>query len=484
MFSKIKLKHIHIALIIFGSIFLLLPLFHNLLWFDEAYSVSLASHSFKDIWVIGGHDVHPVLYYFFLHLIYLIAGSNSIICYRIFSWLCYVILGILGMTHIRKDFGEKTGIIFTFLVYFLPIASLYTSEIRMYSFGLLIASLMLIYAYRVYKNDGGKSIYKFALFSLMLAYTHYYGLMLAGVCNIALFIYLIRSKRYDMLKKFIILAVTQIILYIPWIPYFITQLTSVGGGFWITIAFPRTLYEVVGAQFQTNIESWITFIIALLLYLYTIYLLIKNKEIRTISLVSAFIYLIIVLVTLLISLIASPILYARYLIIISGLIIFYLSYTLSTGNKYIVVPILILIFLLGTQNMNANINNAYDEHNYDHITYLYENLGDDDIILYDDMSGSAITTLLGQYKDNKSYFYNKDHWGIDIAYKAFEPHMYVLNDLEFIEQYKGRIWIIESDKTELKDTLKELYNVEEISTKDFYQKYKELPYKIELIEKN
>ena len=483
MLKSIKTKHIHIGIIIVGSIFLLLPIFHQLLWFDEAYSVGLASHSFKDIWVIGGHDVHPILYYFILHIINLIFGNNSIVFYRIFSWLCYVILGILGITHIKKDYGEKTGLIFSFLVYFLPISSLYTSEIRMYSFGLLIASLMLIYANRVYKNIDKNSVYKFALFSLLLAYTHYYGLMLAGVVNIWLFVYLIKSKRYDMLKKFIIVAIIQVILYIPWIPYFITQLTSVGGGFWITIAFPRTLYEVIGAQYQTNMDALITFILSTLLYLYTAYLIFKNKDIRNTSLIAVAIYLIIVFVTLLISLVASPILYARYLIIISGLVIFYLSYTLSKGNKCIVAVIMSVLVILSALNMNTNIESAYDSHNYDHINYLRENISDNDIILYDDMSGSAVTMLLSNYKNNESYFYNKDNWGIDIAYQAFLPYMHVSNDLDFINQYKGRIWIIESEKTELKDKLIELYKVKEISTEDFYQRYKSLPYKIELVEK-
>ena len=62
------IKYLHIAIIIIGSIFVLFPCFHTTLWFDESYSVAIASHPINEIWTIGSHDVHPVLYYIMLHI--------------------------------------------------------------------------------------------------------------------------------------------------------------------------------------------------------------------------------------------------------------------------------------------------------------------------------------------------------------------------------------------------------------------------------
>ena len=95
----------------------MIPVFHNNLWFDESYSVAIANHSYQEIWTIGGNDVHPVLYYFILHTLNLIFGSN-IIVYRLFSVLCLFILGLLGYTHIRKDFGDKVGILFSLFTFY------------------------------------------------------------------------------------------------------------------------------------------------------------------------------------------------------------------------------------------------------------------------------------------------------------------------------------------------------------------------------
>ena len=115
--KKTKLSKWHIAIIIIGIIFNGIGIIHSNLWFDEAYSVGMASHNFGEIWNIGGHDVHPVLYYWILSIINVISGG-SVIAYRIFSLICIALLSILGYTHIRKDFGEKTGFIFSFFALF------------------------------------------------------------------------------------------------------------------------------------------------------------------------------------------------------------------------------------------------------------------------------------------------------------------------------------------------------------------------------
>ena len=83
--KKIKLKYIHILIIILGIIWTAMPAFHTNLWFDESYSVAISNnHTFQEIWSIGGHDVHPVFYYWMLRVVSLIFGNN-ILCYRLLS---------------------------------------------------------------------------------------------------------------------------------------------------------------------------------------------------------------------------------------------------------------------------------------------------------------------------------------------------------------------------------------------------------------
>ena len=280
-----KLKNIHIAIIILGIIFNSISIFHPNLWFDEAYSVGIANKSFIDIWKIGGNDVHPILYYWILHIIYLITNglgatmNGTIIAYRIFSAMCISILGILGFTHIRKDFGEKVGALFSFFSFFMPVICIYAAEVRMYSLAIVLVTVLAIYAYRLFKGDTNiKNWIIFGLTSLACIYVHYYGLMAAGIINCVLLFYFIKNKKTKSMIKILVSGVIQLIAYIPWIMNFLKQLKNVSKGFWIGFEFPKTLFQLLGTQFSGNLEEIIGFIVIVVLYIYLFYRVHATKK--------------------------------------------------------------------------------------------------------------------------------------------------------------------------------------------------------------
>lgn len=445
--KKDKILILNIIIIILGTIFISLGAFHTNIWFDESYSVAISNHSFSEIWNIGGNDVHPVFYYMMLKIVSLIFGNN-ILVFRLFSIVPIVILSILGITHIRKEYGERTGIIFSFLTLFLPIIAAYSSEIRMYTWVMLFVTITAIYANRIYKNELSiKNWLIFALFSLLSAYTHYYGLMFAGIINVILFIYLLKNRKGKNkdLKIFIIQAIVECLLYVPWLYYFIKQLTSVGGGYWIKLEFPDTLYNVLGIQYMGSLSNIFGFCFAICLYIYLGFVIYRCKKER-ISVKNArnslLLYVLIVFIAFLISL-KSPILYPRYLMTITGLLIFFIADIMAKEkSKYITIEICIIIFVTSLiSNINI-INNNYDNTNMKQIEYLEENIKDDDIIVYSNIGNGSVFAVY--FKDNKQYFYNGDHWNVEEAYKAYGPQMETVEDLDFLKDYKGRIWIIDS----------------------------------------
>lgn len=242
-----KENRFHIAIIILGAILLFLPAFHKNIWFDESYSVGLMNHSFTEIWTIGSHDVHPILYYWMLKIVNLI-GGNNLIAYRIFSVIGIVLLGILGYSHIRKDFGKTTGILFTFFAMFLPVMLNYALEIRMYSWTVVLVTLMAIYLNRFIRQKDFKNLVLFGIFSLASCYMHYYALLAAGIMNLGLIIYVIRKRENfekGIFLKFILVEAMQVILYLPWLICFVKQALRVGKGFWITIEFPQILIDIL-----------------------------------------------------------------------------------------------------------------------------------------------------------------------------------------------------------------------------------------------
>lgn len=507
--NKKTLTKIHIVVIILGIFFIMLSALHSNIWFDESYSVALAKHNFIDIWNITGNDVHPALYYWMLHIVYLIFG-NSIVAYRLFSVLAIAILGIIGYTHIRKDFGEKTGIVFSFLTFFLPIMSTYSQEIRMYSWACLLVSITAIYGYRIYKainnkkeiKDKIKNIVIFGIFSILSSNIHYYALAAVGLINLIVGIYIIvRQVKYKDAKSdliiFIILALIQIALYIPWIPYLIKQVTHVGGGFWIEnkFTFTSTSVEVLGFQFRRqldtdfafNAQTIISIIACILIYVYVgfrIYKMKKENEDIKPGIISILIYIGVILAILIISLIASPILYSRYLLVITGLFIFGLAYFIaSEENKIVSAFICGLILIIGIYSNINNILINYDVSNMKQIEYIKEDIQAGDIIVYSNIgNGGVISAFFPEYEQ---YFYNKQHWDVEEAYKAYGPGMKTVYEYsDILDNFEGRIWLVDSEYTDLwEDFPKEGIKIIKEPMR-FDTKYQNYIYNILLIQKS
>jgi hypothetical protein len=128
-------------------------------------------------------------------------------------------------------------------------------------------------------------------------------------------------------------------------------------------------------------------------------------------------------------------------------------------------------------------NNCYDETNMKQIAYLDEHIQNDDIIIY---SGIYYSVLTPYFKDNKQYFLNLENWGVEEAYKAYAPTMETKPNLDFLENYKGRIWIMDSENKEVYNLLKEKYD--DINLKDemvtIETKYHDYKYNMILVEKN
>lgn len=489
--KSITLKQWHIAVIVIGIIFVSLGAFHSNLWFDESYSVGLARHTFGEIWSIGGHDVHPILYYWMLRIVYLMTGG-TIMAYRIFSVIPIAIMIILGYTHIRKDFGEKTGFIFSFLSAFLPEMAQYAIEIRMYSWAILAVTILALYAYRLTKEDNTKNWIIFGLSSLASIYLHYYGLMAAGLINVFLLKYLIVKRRKKGIIFIISFGILQGLAYLPWLVNFATQLSNVSSGYWIGFSFPKTPMELLSSQLAGYVKTsdytglLVPTVLALELYAYMIYKTYKYakaKEDLNSFKWSVIVYFAVILAAIIITaLMKTSILYYRYLFVITGLYIFAVSFILGKEeNKIEIVAILSVIAILGVYNNIVMMKDNYDYSNQEPIKYLNENVKEGDTIVYADFGGGSVVAV--QFADNQVYFYNADNWGVEEAYKAFGPNYEVKVTKDFIDNCSNRVWFVDNIYNSVADEIFEGKGYNKVSEKDFSTKYHDYSYKIVLLEK-
>ncbi len=129
----------------------LLQAFGQDIWFDEVFSVNFIQHSYKEIAVLTGKDVHPPLYYWYLKLFHdigkvLVPAASSIVLCKLASMLPFVGIFVYTLTAIRKNFGLHVAGLFWFLVMTMPQISNYTVEIRMYSLALFFITATFVHS--------------------------------------------------------------------------------------------------------------------------------------------------------------------------------------------------------------------------------------------------------------------------------------------------------------------------------------------------
>lgn len=279
-------RSFHLLILVVGTLFLLVDAFHGNVWFDESYSIAIANHSFIDIWSIGSGDVHPVLFYWALHAFNLIFGQNVLV-YRLFAVAGAVALATLGFTHVRRDFGWRVGVLFSFMALFMPYISTMAVEIRMYSWATFAVMLCAVYACRIYlllRACPSQTIVGIAeglpqwagvprrwwliffLASLASAYLHYFGVLSAFMVNLLLLLFLVYRvirRRRSVLREnaegggrafvvFLLGALAQIALYAPWLVVLAGQMGVVSQTYWASIVFPTTYIELATYPFVTS----------------------------------------------------------------------------------------------------------------------------------------------------------------------------------------------------------------------------------------
>jgi len=448
-----KVKIVHIIMLVLGTVFLASGAFHSSIWFDESYTVGLIKHDFFDMCRIATYDVHPHLYYILLKLFSYVFGS-SIISLRLFSVLGAVLLALLGFTHIRRDFGDKTGFWFSFFVLFMPSTFKYALQIRMYTWAPLFVTLAAIYAYRMIMQDKkcATNTSLFVTFSIMAAYSHYFALVAVAIINIILFVYY--KVNGLKLRKWFVMAAVQLCLYIPGICVFLIQAKS-GGASWIKVKYPDILFDTICFHFLgvpqsdvpiTSIIYISSLCIAIFIFTLVGFSLVRmrnnKKEEAKPVLLALVIYFGVIVVFLIVS-IFRPIYYVRYSIVSYGLLLFSFAYLLARCNKTY-VKIIIVVVMLGLSVVRAVpiYQENYDDSNNNIDNYLEANIQDGDIILFSDISGFSVSV---KYQKTPTYFYNAGGWNVENAYEAFGKKVVITRNLEELKNYKGRIWIFGKD---------------------------------------
>lgn len=179
----------------------------------------------------------------------------------------------------------------------------------------------------------------------------------------------------------------------------------------------------------------------LVLYIYIGYLIYKSVKEKTEmkpGILALIIYFGVVFAAYIISKITTPILHDRYLLVVTGLIIFFIAFFMAKEkNKWITIVILAIIGVASIVNMVGVMYMNYNSSNKEMLRYIDENLQENDSFLMysDEISGFALSV---KHPGHMQYFHDNNNWGAGGAYESFGPDMYRSDNLTDIMEKAER----------------------------------------------
>lgn len=392
---------------------------------DEAYTLELVQHSWKEMIGLAVKDVHPPLYYVLLKCFLTFIPSQRgciIIAGKIFSLIPFFILWIFSRISLSKKYGLLCGGLFSVLVIGMP-SMIHTGiEIRMYSWGLLFV-VMAFYQLL------GKGLYSnrkwclFTILSICACYTHYYACITMIIIYTLLLLYSFLVKKRVSIT-FWISSVINVVAFIPWGVVLINQMGAVSQDYWIDKLSINTIWNIFLYYFRPYISSYpINAFLAIILFLSCIYIIVYTAKISGIRNNIILFFgiatpVILFLITAFMSVIYKPIVVSRYLIF--GIAIYWLcvsiAYNNMTQTQIRTMTVLCTFLFVGISCINL-ASFAKNEFLYDYNMTKTKSIMDnsaDAILVTDDLH---LQQCISFYSDNRVY-------GIDIDAGENTKHVY------------------------------------------------------------
>ena len=207
------------------------------LWYDEAFAVLFAEKGLSamvegTLAQEGGAaaEEHPLLYYALLGLWMDLVGQSPVMV-RLLSLFAGV-LTLAGIYLLGADlFGRSAGVVAVFVAALSPFHVQYAQEARMYALmalWLVLATWCYVRAARS-PGRGWRWWGAFATFAALSMYTQ----QLAAFYLIALALFPVAARRWDLLGRVAVAGSGALALYLPWLVNLPGQLGKIQQAYWL-----------------------------------------------------------------------------------------------------------------------------------------------------------------------------------------------------------------------------------------------------------
>ena len=448
-------------ILLLGLFFRLYALGGESLWLDEAISIRNAKLNFLQI--SFGYFNTPPLYYIFLHWWTSIFGFSEFAVRLpsvIFGVLSLLIIYEVGNLLFDSDTGRLSSMLMAFSVFHIQ----FSQEARTYSLSVLLTLLSMYYFIKLIKRENYQVVIGYILSSILLMYSHIYGLFVIIAQNIyfiGVFFFSMSGEKLNR-TKWIVIQSTLIVLFSPWVGIFISQVRSVQKDFWI----PKSDISTVASTFLTYASGFRVLLYLFLVLLAFSFISIENKrigvketfpfsslknsrwKIRLFSegeVVFLFIWLITpIVLPFIISQFSQPIYFTKYTIVASSAFILLVARGIrnlaSKSVKSIAISIVIALSLISIIGYHAKIKK---EQWREVAKYVDTNARSGDVVLFNAPYCMVPFNLYSHGDFTKR--------GFPESVRPLEEND--ITTLRQIAEHYGRIWLILSHNKKNKELI-------------------------------
>jgi len=220
IYKNIRKEFVLLIILLVGLLFRIYNLGEESIWFDEGGTILFAKlNIFQLLETVLSGDCSPPLYYVILHYwIGLFGESEFSLRFPsvIFGFFSIYVLYKVGTLLFNKDVGLLSSLL-------LAVSSLhiyYSQEARSYSLMVLLTLLSFYFLIKIFKKNRNLTVsIGYIIASILLMYTHIYGIFIIIAQNIYLLtVFLLSRKTLELdFKKWILFQSALVITYIPWI---------------------------------------------------------------------------------------------------------------------------------------------------------------------------------------------------------------------------------------------------------------------------
>lgn len=243
-----------IAIFLVGCALRLYELDAESFWRDEISSVTVARLDLPEIIANRSADVHPPLYYFFLHY-WIVLWGNSEFAVRSLSavfgsiaiWPMYRIGTLL--------FNQRVGVLSALGLAISEFQIQYSQEAKGYSLMELLTLLSFVALCELLRQQGRFTATRYVLSTALLMYTHVYALFVVVSQNLSYMFStrLLRPKTISV-RRWVLLQGLLFLAYLPWVGILLHQTSTVQEGFWLKqptfLSLVDTFASYAGSRFS------------------------------------------------------------------------------------------------------------------------------------------------------------------------------------------------------------------------------------------